>query len=74
MSVWECGVGCFQLQQEEAQKIRDRRANEAALAALTAIGSGTKRKRPSPSEGVSLFLYLFIPLAMFKRSLTLSRM
>ena len=47
-----------QLQQEEAQKIRDKRANEAALAALTAIGSGTKRKRPSAAEGVSLGLRL----------------
>ena len=42
-----------QLQQEEAQKIRDKRANEAALAALSAMGGGTKRKRPSPAEGVS---------------------
>jgi transcription initiation factor TFIID subunit 4 len=41
------------LQQEEAQKIRDKKANEAALAALSAFGSGTKRKRPSPAEGVS---------------------
>ena len=46
----------FQLQQEEEQKIRDRAANAAALAA---IGSGTKRKRlsaaglPEGTAGVS---------------------
>ena len=39
----------FQLQQEEEQKIRDRAANEAALAA---IGSGSKRKRLS-AAGIS---------------------
>ena len=51
---WCSGVGGdLQLQQEEAQKIRDKKANEAALAALSAFGSGTKRKRPSPAEGVS---------------------
>lgn len=38
----------LQLQQEEEQKIRDRAANEAALAA---IGSGSKRKRAGISEG-----------------------
>ena len=53
----------FQLQQEEEQKIRDRAANEAALAA---IGSGTKRKRLSaagPSDGAAPVSALLMLLA-----------
>ena len=53
----------FQLQQEEEQKIRDRAANEAALAA---IGSGTKRKRLSTaglSDGAAAVSALLMLLA-----------
>ena len=67
--MWFCWHLLHQLQQEEAQKIRDRRANEAALAALNTIGSGTKRKRPPGADGVRLQLpntHIFCIICVFE--------